>query len=228
MHIEAINNPFKEINKNADSRVIVIIERRTLIRECLTRCISDEFGCHVASFPDVKSWQKISSDLRASLIVVSIVGGSNTLEDGDTDDVIRQVSLSETGAPIIVLSDAEDIDHVTDSLRHGVRGHIPTATTLNVAIKAMQLVLVGGMYVPASNFLTARHSVAKVGAGDETKVLTKQQSAVVDAVRQGKANKVIAHELNISESTVKVHLHNVMKKLQVKNRTEVAVKAGKP
>jgi len=207
--------------------VIVIIERRALIRECLARCIGDEFGCDVAAFPDVESWQKISSDLGASLIVVSIIGGSNTLEDGDSDDVIRQVSLSETGAPIIVLSDAEDIDYVTDSLRHGVRGHIPTATTLNVAIKAMQLVLVGGVYVPASNFLTARHSAAKVGAGDETIVLTKQQSAVADAVRQGKANKVIAHELKISESTVKVHLHNIMKKLRVKNRTEVAVKASK-
>jgi len=207
--------------------VIVLIERRALIRECLARCIGDEFGCDVAAFPDVESWQKISSDLGASLIVVSIVGGSNTLEDGHSDDVIRQVSLSETSAPIIVLSDAEDIDYVTDSLRHGVRGHIPTATTLNVAIKAMQLVLVGGVYVPASNFLTARHSAAKVGAGDETIVLTKQQSAVVDAVRQGKANKVIAHELKISESTVKVHLHNIMKKLQVKNRTEVAVKARK-
>ena len=207
--------------------VIVIIERRALIRECLARCIGDEFGCDVAAFPDVESWQKISSDLGASLIVVSIVGGSNTLEDGHSDDVIRQVSLSETSAPIIVLSDAEDIDYVTDSLRHGVRGHIPTATTLNVAIKAMQLVLVGGVYVPASNFLTARHSAAKVGAGDETIVLTKQQSAVADAVRQGKANKVIAHELKISESTVKVHLHNIMKKLQVKNRTEVAVKASK-
>ena len=227
MHIEAISNPFTEINKNAAPAVIVLIERRALIRECLARCIGDEFGCDVAAFPDVESWQKISSDLGASLIVVSIVGGSNTLEDGHSDDVIRQVSLSETGAPIIVLSDAEDIDYVTDSLRHGVRGHIPTATTLNVAIKAMQLVLVGGVYVPASNFLTARHSVAKVGAGDETIVLTKQQSAVVDAVRQGKANKVIAHELKISESTVKVHLHNIMKKLQVKNRTEVAVKARK-
>ena len=228
MHIEAISNQFTEINKNAAPAVIVLIERRALIRECLARCISDEFKCHVASFPDVESWQEISSDLRASLIVVSVVGGSNTLEDGHSDDVIRQVSLSETSAPIIVLSDAEDIDYVTDSLRHGVRGHIPTATTLNVAIKAMQLVLVGGVYVPASNFLTARRSVAKVGAGDETTMLTKQQSAVVDAVRQGKANKVIAHELHISESTVKVHLHNVMKKLQVKNRTEVAVKAGKP
>ena len=227
MHIEAISNPFTEINKNAAPAVIVIIERRALIRECLARCIGDEFGCDVAAFPDVESWQKISSDLGASLIVVSIVGGSNTLEDGHNDDVIRQVSLSETGAPIIVLSDAEDIDYVTDSLRHGVRGHIPTATTLNVAIKAMQLVLVGGVYVPASNFLTARHSAAKVGAGDETIVLTKQQSAVADAVRQGKANKVIAHELKISESTVKVHLHNIMKKFQVKNRTEVAIKARK-
>ena len=212
----------------SNSAVIVIIERRTLIRECLARCVSDEFECSVASFPDVESWQKISSDFRASLIVVSIIGRSTTLEDEHTDEVIRQLSLSETGAPIIVLSDAEDIDSVTDSLKHGVRGLIPTATTLNVAIKAMQLVLVGGVYVPASNFLTAQHAVAKVGSGDKTMVLTERQNAVVDAVRQGKANKVIAHELNISESTVKVHLHNVMKKLRVKNRTAVAVKAGKP
>ena len=119
MHIEAISNQFTEINKNAAPAVIVLIERRALIRECLARCISDEFKCHVASFPDVESWQEISSDLRASLIVVSVVGGSNTLEDGHSDDVIRQVSLSETSAPIIVLSDAEDIDYVTDSLRDG-------------------------------------------------------------------------------------------------------------
>jgi DNA-binding NarL/FixJ family response regulator len=44
----------------------------------------------------------------------------------------------------------------------------------------------------------------------------------VEALRRGKANKIIAYELNMRESTVKVHVRNIMKKLKAKNRTEVA------
>jgi DNA-binding NarL/FixJ family response regulator len=43
-------------------------------------------------------------------------------------------------------------------------------------------------------------------------------------LRQGKANKTIAYELTMSESTVKVHMHNIMKKIGATNRTEVAYK----
>jgi DNA-binding NarL/FixJ family response regulator len=53
-------------------------------------------------------------------------------------------------------------------------------------------------------------------------VFTARQSAVVEAVRHGKANKVIAYELNMRESTVKVHIRNIMRKLKARNRTEVA------
>ena len=52
---------------------------------------------------------------------------------------------------------------------------------------------------------------------------SSKQLGVMNALRQGKANKVIAYELNMCESTVKVHVRNVMKKLQAKNRTEAAL-----
>jgi DNA-binding NarL/FixJ family response regulator len=52
--------------------------------------------------------------------------------------------------------------------------------------------------------------------------LTSRQLAVLESVRRGKANKVIAYELNMCESTVKVHLRNIMKKLRARNRTEAA------
>ena len=51
-----------------------------------------------------------------------------------------------------------------------------------------------------------------------------RQEEVVKALRRGKANKIIAHELNLRESTVKVHIRNIMKKLRATNRTEVAYK----
>jgi DNA-binding NarL/FixJ family response regulator len=49
--------------------------------------------------------------------------------------------------------------------------------------------------------------------------------AVIRAIQQGKPNKIIAYELNMCESTVKVHVRHVMKKLRAKNRTDVAIKA---
>ena len=59
-----------------------------------------------------------------------------------------------------------------------------------------------------------------------TSLFTSRQLAVIEALRKGKANKIIAYELNMRESTVKVHVRNIMKKLKARNRTEVAYLAN--
>jgi len=53
-------------------------------------------------------------------------------------------------------------------------------------------------------------------------MFTSRQAAVVDSLLKGKANKIIAYERNMCESTVKVHVRSIMKKLKARNRTEVA------
>jgi DNA-binding NarL/FixJ family response regulator len=55
-------------------------------------------------------------------------------------------------------------------------------------------------------------------------MFTARQAEVVEALRRGKANKIIAYELKLRESTVKVHIRNIMKKVKATNRTEVAYK----
>ena len=55
--------------------------------------------------------------------------------------------------------------------------------------------------------------------------MTRRELAVIQAIQQGKSNKLIAYQLNMCESTVKVHVRNIMRKLAAKNRTEVAIKA---
>jgi DNA-binding NarL/FixJ family response regulator len=88
----------------------------------------------------------------------------------------------------------------------------------------MRLVLAGGVFVPASSLIAARLAPNKTsnGAPQANGMFTARQVAVIEAVRRGKANKIIAHELNMRESTVKVHVRNIMKKLKARNRTEVA------
>jgi DNA-binding NarL/FixJ family response regulator len=111
-----------------------------------------------------------------------------------------------------------------DALELGVRGYIPTSVPFEIAIEAIRLVKVGGTFVPASSLLKSR-KLADTPVADEppnSEMFTARQAAVVEALRRGKANKIIAHELNMRESTVKVHVRNIMKKLKAKNRTEVA------
>jgi DNA-binding NarL/FixJ family response regulator len=55
-------------------------------------------------------------------------------------------------------------------------------------------------------------------------VLTQREVEVAEAIRKGKPNKIIAYELNLCESTIKVHIRNIMKKLNATNRTQVAFK----
>jgi len=137
--------------------------------------------------------------------------------------------------PVVVMCDVDEPERVMQAMAAGAQGFIPTTTDLNVAVEAIRLVRAGGAFIPAC-VLTAAHAKAasKAATPAETEeatdemvvpassMFTARQSAVVEALRRGKANKTIAYELNMQESTVKVHVRNIMKKLNAKNRTEVA------
>ena len=137
--------------------------------------------------------------------------------------------------PLVVMSDAEGGDSaetIRETLRSGARGYIPTRTTgIDVAVEAIRLVRVGGMFAPFDQLLLNRPSDAAAPPPFEAPPdydLTTRQLAVLSHLRQGKANKIIAYELGMSESTVKVHVRNIMRKMGVTNRTQAAFRAQVP
>ena len=92
----------------------------------------------------------------------------------------------------------------------------------------MRFVLAGGTYVPPDCLLaTDPLGLPASTTLSRLHILTSRELSVVRAIQQGKSNKVIAYELNMCESTVKVHMRRIMKKLKAKNRTEVAMVAMK-
>jgi DNA-binding NarL/FixJ family response regulator len=92
--------------------------------------------------------------------------------------------------------------------------------------QAIRFVGAGGTYIPPQCLLSARQANAAPSEQDSENGITVRELKVIQGIRQGKPNKVIAYELNMCESTVKVHVRNIMKKLHARNRTEVAMKAG--
>jgi DNA-binding NarL/FixJ family response regulator len=187
-----------------------------------------ECSVPVACFSTIDEWLASGPVAPESLVVLCQCGRARV-------DAIRDVErLSELaeqigGCPAVILSDNEDPDLIVQMLGKNVRGYVPTSLSINVAVQAMELALAGGVFVPASSLIAA-HRVPDGASSAVQKtngLFTARQAAVVDALRRGKANKIIAYELKMRESTVKVHVRNIMKKLHATNRTEVAYMANR-
>jgi DNA-binding NarL/FixJ family response regulator len=118
------------------------------------------------------------------------------------------------------MSDADDPSDAVSALGKGVRGCIPATMGLGEAFEAMRLVATGGTFVPASCLLAAiGQGPVKQTPGNE---FSPRQAAVAAEICKGKPNKIIAYDLNMCESTVKVHVRNIMKRLKVRDGTQVA------
>jgi DNA-binding NarL/FixJ family response regulator len=197
----------------------VIIEKRPLIRDCLTQCLQPISDENVRSFESVDAWLAAAIDVPDLIVLCS----SGTERAEELLQVEQLVALEKNAAPIMVMSDIADPDHIIAVLARGAKGYLTTDIALEIAIEAIRFVCAGGVFVPATSLLAARSpSTALATRPAEDDVFTARQISVIKALRQGKANKIIAYELNMCESTVKVHVRNIMKKLKAKNRTHAA------
>jgi DNA-binding NarL/FixJ family response regulator len=125
-------------------------------------------------------------------------------------------------APTVVLFDDErDPQLMLRLIDLGARGVIPLSTPIAVTAHAIRLVQQGGTYMPATRPAAAGLGMATARDAAQGPLFTLRQRKVIDSLRQGKANKIIAHELQMSEATVKVHLRHIMRKLKANNRTQV-------
>jgi DNA-binding NarL/FixJ family response regulator len=121
--------------------------------------------------------------------------------------------------PAVVSSNDRPAAEVLELLKAGIRGFVPTSVAIDVAVQALRLVQAGGTFVPESclRLLSSTEPLA-----EQSGLFTHRQLQVVEAIRQGKPNKIIAYELAMCESTVKVHVRTIMKKLKARNRTQIA------
>ena len=147
--------------------------------------------------------------------------------DAQVQNTLALVRLHLPGALVVLLSDREDVEDVVRALDFGVRGYIPTSLGAEVAIAALRLVDAGGTFIPADVFRSAAVSSAigtDYGARELTNdiALTPRELSVIKLLHEGRPNKLIAAELKMQESTVKVHVRNILKKFGVTNRTRAA------
>jgi DNA-binding NarL/FixJ family response regulator len=200
---------------------IAVIENRTFIRECIRRSVQSAFPLPVLTYSTAVELEQQHLLISPKLIIFSWV------EDNKVGSINALKVLSELapGTPVIVLAYNNDAELARTAICHGAKGYIPVTMGFEITVEAVRFVLAGGTYVPM-DCLLARDPPGDAPSQPPTPgLVTARELAVIRAIQKGKSNKVIAYELNMCESTVKVHVRRIMKKLNAKNRTDVAIKS---
>lgn len=210
----------------SDVLVLALIDQSQLRRECLKLAMAQHNP----------RWRVVDAASAADLL--RVVGGGEGIDlvlmaaaTSDHVDLAEiealRVALPET--PVVVTAESDNPQRARAILGCGTRGFLPASLSLKVMMGALDLVLAGGIYVPSSLIEAAPARLAPVaGPGsfaDASNELTRRQRDVLGLISQGKSNKLIADALTMSESTVKAHVKQIIKRLRVANRTQAALLA---
>jgi DNA-binding NarL/FixJ family response regulator len=230
-----------------DEPTILIIDALPLRNVGLARLLdrlSRQQQTRVASLTPEEAERWIGAGANCRMIIYT-VGGTSVAEQKHVKR-IRSLLAGSTGAPLVVFSDNDSREEIVAALNVGAQGFLFAGTEPHLAQQALSFVFNGGSHFPAAESARHRRAAdrsdrrrsAPVGepigrngkellpqsvAADSGAKLTGRQKAVLERLGQGDSNKAIARQLGIREGTVKVHVRQIMRKLGVANRTQVAI-----
>lgn len=214
--------------ESVEQPLILIADPRDFIRSGLALWVgASEQSFHVRLVPDFSSCS--TEDLAAASLAIVYADANVRHEAWLGKQVLWLRERRPHIAVAAVVEDGESARVERFTSRLGVNGLIPTSSSMSVAAAVLRLILAGGSHFPrlshASNTgKPIEESIVRVDPDDPmSPKLTPREQAVFDLVSRGMPNKVIAKRLELSLSTVKIHVHHIIQKLKVQNRTEVAV-----
>lgn len=197
----------------------LIIDDHPLFREAMTHVVNDlGSGAQVDEAESLEQAIVLLGGHGFDLILLDLgLPGASGLSS-----IMSVRGLAPT-TPLIIVSASDDPDVINQALRFGVSGYLPKSLPREVMATALNKVMRGDTYFPA--LATHRHENLSTAAPQVLDQLTPRQMAVLQLMAEGKQNKTIAYELNISQETAKLHISAIFRKLGVSNRTQAILVA---
>jgi len=200
------------------SVVTFLIETNALLREGLGRILSETAYSPAALASSLGEIGPVRT--REGCTTIVIMDAAH-----DHDESCRQarkLKEEDPTARIVMLFEQYDFRQVLDAFHAGANAYLMKSVSCEVLLKALDLVLLGETLFPAKALCSVRDRGLSFGT-ENVGVLSSRELAIVRCLVDGDPNKVIARKLNIAEATVKVHVKAILRKIQVKNRTQAAV-----
>jgi NarL family two-component system response regulator LiaR len=204
-----------------DIRVIVV-DDHSIVRKGICALLATEERIHVVGeAANGMEAVELTQALRPDVILMDIV-----MPEMDGLEAIRRISEHQPEVRILVLTSFSSVDMVLPAIRAGALGYLLKDSGPQELVHAIQEVYCGNSSLHpaiARKLLQEISQPSTLGPGVDS--LTERETAVLKLVAQGYSNRDIAHELTVSEATVRTHVSHVLAKLELSSRTQAALYA---
>ena len=203
---------------------VVVLDPNPIFREGLVRILSETGTMSCTGFGSLEAMgDAVDASWDRAVFLVDLGQDCQVVSHA-----IGRLRERFPEALVAVLSEHYSHGHMLSALRAGACGYLLDHTSCEVLIQSVELISLGEPIFPAQALELFHREGSLNGFGTQAtsqspQTLSSREVEVLRCLSQGKANKVIARDWGISEATVKVHVRAILRKIQVKNRTEAAL-----
>jgi two-component system nitrate/nitrite response regulator NarL len=210
---------------------ILVVDDHTLFRRGLTALLARDPSLQVVGdAADAGAAQRRAAELQPDLILLD-----NHLPGVNGVDAIPALRQAAPQARVMMLTVSEDEADLAAALRAGACGYLLKTIEGDALVAAIRRAMAGasvvdeqmtGKLVAAFRGADAGHVAAPAApASSPFEQLSPREREILRGIARGASNKEIARELGIAETTVKIHVQHVLRKLGVASRVQAAVAA---
>ncbi len=200
---------------------ILLVDDHPLLRKGVAQLINLEDDLKVISEAgDGEQAIQIAIELRPDLILLDLnMKGMNGLE------TLKALKNIDSGFKVILFTVSDANEDVINALKFGVDGYILKDSEPEVLLELIRKAANGEMAL-SQQLTQILASALRNEASPRTVILgrlTARELDILKLISHGDSNKIIARKLDIAESTVKVHVKHLLKKMNLRSRVEAAV-----
>jgi NarL family two-component system response regulator LiaR len=198
---------------------VLLLDDKEITREALTKLLEEQKQIEVVSK---------CSNINEALEEVKRVEPDLVLVDGnlsecDSNEAARRINESALKVKVAVLTDSKEQKDLVSAIESGATGYLHKETKVGDFIESIDLIGKGGVVISpqvAEKFGDKLSSIPTDEAQGQT-VLSEREVGIVKLLAKGATNKELADTLFITENTAKVHIKNILQKLQLRNRQQI-------
>ncbi len=205
---------------------ILIVDDHPMMREALQTAFEGEDDLEmIGEAPDAIRALKMLETLKPDVIMMDML-----LPEMSGLEAIGKIIESDPQAKILVLSSMEDEERVVSAIQAGALGYFPKTAPRTYLLEAIRKVADGVPYMPAGITLKLFQGLRRIKSSqpvnDAQIPLTLRQQEILSLLSEGHSDGEIAKLLHLEESTVRAHVHHILQRLGLKNRSQAVAYAN--
>ena len=203
---------------------ILLIDDHTLFRSGIKALLSRQADFEVVGeAADGLSGVKMAEQLRPDIILLDL-----DMPVMNGREALAQILSTNPQQNVVMLTVSEDSDDLTECMRIGAKGFLLKNINADFLLDSIRKAVAGdSVFSPemTARLVQSLISPSQPKTNHLLSLLTPRELEILGYLAAGHSNKIIARHLDLAESTVKVHVQNLLRKLNLTSRVQAAVYA---